>query len=281
MIETSCLIEGFLEAGKRNIKNAIWRFEDLPEDMEYSDFKPRDLDYVRNVAIMWTSGKDSTLSLWLVRELFGGKVPMDVIFIDTGFHFKEVYEFRDKIAKEWDLNLIVARNDEVIDLIGDDRIIRVDELSEPLRRALAMTGRNKKTFKVGENPECCHLLKTYPFQQILKERGYKAVIESVRWDEQKERSTVSYFAEGSGWVTHKRVRPVPFLKYQETREILQGDYGIPRNPLYDQGYTSLGCTPCTMKPDDINIERGGRDAQKEEMMARLQRLGYHGGERPR
>ena len=277
----SCIIEGLLEVGKRNIKNAIWRFEDLPKDMEYVDFEPKDLDYVKNVAVMWTSGKDSTISVWLVRELFGGRVPMDVIFIDTGFHFKEVYEFRDKIAKEWDLNLIVARNDEVLNLIGDDQVVHVDELSEPMKRAFAMTGGKKKTFKVGENPECCHLLKTYPFQQILKERRYKAVIESVRWDEQKERSAVSYFAEGAGWVKHNRVRPVPFLNFQEVKELLFGNYGIPRNPLYDEGYTSLGCTPCTRKPKDMTIERGGRDAQKEEMMARLQKLGYHGGERPR
>jgi 3'-phosphoadenosine 5'-phosphosulfate sulfotransferase (PAPS reductase)/FAD synthetase len=279
--KTSDFMKGLLEVGKRNIRNAIWRFEDLPPNLEYRDFDPADLDYVKNIAVMWTSGKDSTTALWLIREVFRGRVPMDVIFIDTGFHLKGVYEFRDKIAKEWNLNLVIARNDEVLKLIGRDLTVHVDDLSEPMKKILGMTGWEKDTFRVGENPACCHMLKTCPFQQTLKERGYKAVIESVRWDEQKERSTVSYFAQGSGWVKHVRIRPLPFLTFEETRRLLlgdYGDYGIPRNPLYDEGYTSLGCAPCTRKPKDMTVERGGRAAQKEEMMARLQRLGYHGGE---
>ena len=282
-------MRGLLEVGKRNIKNAIWRYEDLPSNLEYKDFDPKKLDYVHNIAAMWTSGKDSTIALWLIREFFEGRVPMDVIFIDTGFHLKDVLEFRDNIAKEWNLNLVIARNDEVLKLIGDIPymegdlpIIHIDQLSDPLKKQLIKIGWDKETFRIGENPACCHLLKTHPFQEILKKRGYKAIIESVRWDEQKERSRVSYFAQGSGWVEHMRVRPLPFFTFYETRHLLlgeYGDFGIPRNPLYDEGYTSLGCWPCTKKPRDMTIERQGRSAQKEEMMTRLQALGYHGGEK--
>jgi len=121
----SDVMKGLLEVGKRNIRNTIWRFEDLPPNLEYRDFDPADLDYVKNMAAMWTSGKNSTTALRLIREVLKERVPMDVIFIDTGFHLKGVYDLRDKIAKKWNLNLVIARNNEVLKLMGQDLTVHV------------------------------------------------------------------------------------------------------------------------------------------------------------
>jgi len=49
---------------------------------------------------------------------------------------------------------------------------------------------------------------------------------------------------------------------------------IPRNPLYEKGYTSIGCKTCTTLPKVLTIERSGRDKDKEEVMRRLRELGY-------
>ncbi|HEX2527946.1 MAG TPA: sulfate adenylyltransferase subunit CysD [Geminicoccus sp.] len=57
-------------------------------------------------AILWSLGKDSNVVLWLTRKAFLGHVPFPVMHVDTGKKFKEMYEFRDRYAKEWGLNFI-------------------------------------------------------------------------------------------------------------------------------------------------------------------------------
>ena len=68
----------------------------------------------RIVAMLWSIGKDSTTLLWLVRKAFFGKIPFPVLHIDTTYKFKEIYDFRGKYASKWDMNLIVARNEDAI-----------------------------------------------------------------------------------------------------------------------------------------------------------------------
>jgi len=54
-------------------------------------------------AVLWRVGKDSTTILWLCRKAFFGKIPFPVIHIATGYKFKQMYAFRDRIAIEWGL----------------------------------------------------------------------------------------------------------------------------------------------------------------------------------
>ena len=68
----------------------------------------------KNIALLWSIGKDSTTLLWLCRKAFFGKIPFPIVHIDTSYKFKEIYEFRDKYAKEWNLNLMVARNEQAL-----------------------------------------------------------------------------------------------------------------------------------------------------------------------
>src|SRR3989338_2485798 len=68
----------------------------------------------RDVGLLWSIGKDSTALLWISRKAFFGKIPFPVIYIDTSFKFKEIYSFRDKYAAEWNLNLIIGRNEEAL-----------------------------------------------------------------------------------------------------------------------------------------------------------------------
>jgi len=69
----------------------------------------------QNLATLWSTGKDSTTTIWLCKKAFFGKIPFPVIHIDTGYKFPEIYEFRDKIAKEWDLDLVIAKNEGAIE----------------------------------------------------------------------------------------------------------------------------------------------------------------------
>jgi len=65
-------------------------------------------------AVLWSTGKDSTIVLWLCKKAFFGKIPFSVIHIDTGYKFKQMYTFRDRIAEEWGLDLVVAKNEEAM-----------------------------------------------------------------------------------------------------------------------------------------------------------------------
>ncbi len=282
-------IKTFLEVIQRNLKQSLWKYGDFPKKEEIKDFSKFDpakhIEYLHDVAHIWSGGKDSTLTLWCLREVCGGRVPMDVFYVDTSYEpFPEVLDWMNQLAKDWDLNLKRAASDEVIKSIKnkdkDYNQHRVDvaDLPERYQRELLRLGWTKDHFMIADNPACCHLLKTCAFQDFIEQNHYKVIVESVRWDEQRERSLSSYDAEGAGWVCHRRVKPSLFLSYPEARQIQFGNFGVPLCPVYAKGYTSLGCTPCTAITDTPEIERSGRVAQKEKMLARLQALGYHGGE---
>src|SRR6266849_6630481 len=64
----------------------------------------------RNLCMLWSIGKDSTVLLWLARKAFFGHVPFPLIHIDTSFKIPEMIAWRDKLAAEWNLNVIYGRN---------------------------------------------------------------------------------------------------------------------------------------------------------------------------
>ncbi len=61
---------------------------------------------VTPLGMLWSIGKDSTALLWLIRKAFFGRVPFPLILLDTSMELDEVYAFRDKYVKEWDLDCI-------------------------------------------------------------------------------------------------------------------------------------------------------------------------------
>lgn len=58
------------------------------------------------IGMLWSLGKDSNVMIWLAKKAFLGHVPFPVIHVDTGKKFREMYEFRDRYVKEWNLTLI-------------------------------------------------------------------------------------------------------------------------------------------------------------------------------
>ena len=63
-----------------------------------------------NLGMLWSIGKDSNVMLWLARKAFFGHVPFPLVHVDTSFKMPEMIEFRDRISKDWNLNLIVGQN---------------------------------------------------------------------------------------------------------------------------------------------------------------------------
>ena len=60
---------------------------------------------LRRVALLWSLGKDSNVMIWIARKAFFGRLPFPVVHVDTGKKFPEMYEFRDRYASEWNLDL--------------------------------------------------------------------------------------------------------------------------------------------------------------------------------
>src|SRR3989338_767792 len=90
----------------------------------------------KNLAMLWSIGKDSTVLLWLSRKAFFGHVPFPLVHIDTSFKIPAMIEYRDKLAREWHLNMVYGQN----------------------KKAL----KNKETYPAGKltRLQCCKALKT-------------------------------------------------------------------------------------------------------------------------
>ena len=67
------------------------------------------------LGMLWSIGKDSTVLLWLAKKAFFGHCPFPFIHVDTTYKIPEMIEYRDKMAKEYNLDLIVHTNQEAIE----------------------------------------------------------------------------------------------------------------------------------------------------------------------
>lgn len=254
----------------------------------------------KNLCMLWSIGKDSTVMLWLARKAFLGHVPFPLVHIDTSFKIPEMIEYRDRLTAEWGLNMIYGQNKE----------------------ALA----NKQTLPDGniDRLSCCKLLKTRALKNTLNGKwpryrfnhskgkyevdpdreAFTGVIVGARSDEEGSRSKERYFSSRDDnnqwdvadqppefWNYYKtdfapgeHVRIHPLLDWTELNiwEYIERE-NIPTVSLYyDQGdgtrYRSLGCEPCTepiesdsKNPGDIVKElKGGKLANIAERSGRAQ-----------
>ena len=161
------------------------------------------------------------------------KIP--VLFLDTGYHFAETYAYRDKIASEWNLNLI--------NLLPEKTVAE----QEAEFGLLYQTEPNR----------CCGFRKVEPLFKAVAE--YRVCITGLRREQAKTRAGLevcAMFALPGG----KQVLKLAPLADWTTRDIWYAceELGIPLLPLYERGYSSIGCEPCTSLPTDPNDPRSGR-----------------------
>ena len=202
------------------------------------------------IAVAWTGGKDSTVVLHLVKEVFGGKVPFKVMFNDSTIEFAEVYKFIKKYQKEWNLDLLWLKH--------------LDEDLSAYHQAM-------KSGSKDEAMEIMRIAKINAINYALDKYKIQAFISGIRWDEHQARSKETYFSPRS---THTRVHPILHFTLDDIWKYIK-TYKVPYVSLYDKGYKSLGEAPFTKPVDDPNApERAGREATKEKVMQRLRKLGY-------
>jgi sulfate adenylyltransferase subunit 2 len=248
---------------------------------------------VPNLAMLWSIGKDSTVLLWLARKAFLGHVPFPLVHIDTTFKIPTMIAFRDRMVREWNLQLVVGQNTE----------------------ALA-AGR---TFPAGRatRVECCSLLKKDALQRVLDEKHYAGLIVGVRRDEEPTRAKERYFSPRGpqmAWDvtqqppelwdqfrtdvpagTHLRIHPLLHWTELDVWCYIERERIQVMDLYFDDGtgqrYRSLGCAPCTQPIRSTaktvaeivselratrTPERSGRaqDQEAEDAFERLRRDGY-------
>ncbi len=179
---------------------------------------------------------EDVLLLHLALELRPG---IPVLFLDTDYHFRETYAYRDRIAAEWKLNLINLQPKETV------------AQQESAFGLLYNTDPNR----------CCGLRKVEPlFAAVAR---YKVWLTGLRREQARSRTAlkeIDDFTLSSG-VTVRKLSPFADWTMRDVWQ-LAAHFNIPLLPLYDQGYTSIGCQPCTTLPTDPNDPRSGRWAGK-------------------
>ncbi len=179
---------------------------------------------------------EDVLLLYLAMEL---RPEIPVLFLETGYHFRETYEYRDRIASEWHLKLTNLM---------------------PKKTVAEQEAEFGKLYDTDPN-RCCALRKVEPLFEAVAH--YKVWLTGLRREQARSRTALKEIDDFSlpGGVLVRKLSP--FADWT-TRDVWQlcAHFHIPLLPLYDLGYTSIGCEPCTTLPTDPNDPRSGRWAGK-------------------
>lgn len=170
--------------------------------------------------------------LHMAREFLPG-VP--VIFLETGYHFPETVAYRDHMAREWGLNLINVEAEQSV--AAQEAEFGILNQTAPDR--------------------CCALRKVGPLFRALE--GYGVWATGLRRQQSKSRANLQLherFALPTGH-TLEKLSPLAEWTTGDVWEYAEA-HGIPLLPLYDLGYSSIGCAPCTSLPLDPSDPRSGR-----------------------
>lgn len=186
----------------------------------------------RDVCLTCSFQAEDVLLAKLAIE-FDSRLP--ILFLDTGYHFRETYEYRDRIAREWQLNLVN---------LLPEKTVAEQEAEHGLLYQSAPD-------------QCCKLRKVEPLFKAIA--GYNVWLTGLRREQARSRTgleEVAPFTLPSG----RQVMKLAPLASWTTREVWYAceQLLIPLLPLYAHGYSSIGCEPCTTLPLDPNDPRSGR-----------------------
>jgi phosphoadenosine phosphosulfate reductase len=189
---------------------------------------------IPRLAVATSFQSSGLVILHMMRDL---RADVPVLFLDTGFHFDETLEFKSKITKMWDLNVVDLRGEH-----GSAR--RQAEIHGP---ALYQRDPDK----------CCFINKVEPLQRALAD--YDGWISGLRRDQSPLRAETP-IVEAQMLPSGDEVLKIHPLAHW-TRDDVAGYiemHSIPTHPLLEQGFRSIGCQPCTRAISDDEDERAGR-----------------------
>jgi phosphoadenosine phosphosulfate reductase len=172
----------------------------------------------------------------IVLDLLRAHLPqVPVIFLETGYHFADTYQFRDRITQEWQLNLVNALPRQTV------------------KQQEAELG----ILYTADPAKCCQLRKVEPLMASLE--PFEIWFTGLRREQSPTRKNlkkIEHHRLPSG-KTVLKVSPLADWPWSRVWEYT-GKHQLSYLPQYDRGYSSIGCEPCTAIPDDPGNLRSGR-----------------------
>jgi phosphoadenosine phosphosulfate reductase len=216
----------------------------ISRNIAFEDAHPREIvrwaledSGLDRVAIASAFQAEGTVVMHLATQI---RPDIPILFLETGFQFAETLAFKEQLTETMALN--------VVDLVGE-RTVAEQETAEGPRLYESNAER------------CCEMNKVRPMFEAL--RGLDAWMTAFRRDSSPTRAAApfveQYELEPGRMIV--KINPVAAWTRDETWRYLR-DHDLPHNPLYDLGYASIGCAPCTRVQFPGEPERAGRWAGK-------------------
>ncbi|MDG9702377.1 phosphoadenylyl-sulfate reductase [Streptomyces sp. DH37] len=177
-----------------------------------------------------TSSMEDAVVAHLASRVMPG---VDVVFLDTGYHFPETIGTRDAVAAVMDVNVITLTPRQTVAEQDAEYGPRLHDRDPDL---------------------CCALRKVRPLEEGL--RGYDAWATGLRRDESSTRADTPVV----GWDGRRgKVKVSPIARWtQDDVDTYVAEHGVLTNPLLMDGYPSIGCAPCTRRVLVGEDARSGR-----------------------
>ncbi len=218
--------------------NQAWRGKSAPEIIRAA----RD-EFGGSLAYVSSFGAESAAMLGLIADV---DPSLAVVFIDTGMHFQQTLQYRDELSAA----------------LGLTGLRTVKPVQEEVKAADP-----KGQLHKSDPDACCEVRKVRPLEPAL--RGYEAWITGRKRFHGGGRANLSVveFAEG-----RFKVNPLAAWTQEDVAGYL-AQRNLPPHPMVADGYPSIGCWPCTVRPKDPNDVRSGRwvGFKKEECGLHLER----------
>ena len=197
--------------------------------------------YPGRIALVSSFGADSVVLLHMIGEIARAT---PIVFVDTGQHFPETLEYRDRLLERFGLSNIVTAAPDAATLAAED----------------------PEKFLFASDPDrCCEIRKVAPLAATLE--NYDAWITGRKGFQTEDRGRLPLFeAEGA------RVKVNPLVSWSASELLAYiKQHDLPPHPLVAKGFPSIGCLPCTSRVMPGEDPRSGRWRGKSK-----QECGIHG-----
>ena len=220
-----CLI--YQENGRNMLGEKIRQMEELLKEVKESYGN-------RLVQVSSFGAEDMVISHVALRN----SIEIPIVSIDTGRLHEETHNFIHRAGSVYGLKI---------------RIVFPD--SQELEKLLWNKGTNSFYASVANREECCFIRKVHPLNRALA--GYDAWISGIRADQTVNRKSASVIEKNFDSSDRTKINPLLYWTRSDVWEYIE-KYGVIFNELYDRGFASIGCAPCTRPIKEGESERDGR-----------------------